>query len=150
MPTTPHFTAKHLYALVCTLQMLCFFSFESKTQSKIQGSVIDINGKGISNANVLLLRPKDSFLLKGAITDVGGSYSFQNISAGKYLVSASFMGFDLGTNGSYSLTAGNAKRGLSAASINFNHRKGKTNLYGDYSFSRTHLIQVFQIYRLGA
>jgi len=43
-----------------------------------------------------------------------------------------------GTNGSYSLTIGYGNREMPQASINFNHRQGKINLYGDYSFSRVH------------
>lgn len=43
-----------------------------------------------------------------------------------------------GTNGSYSLTIGYGNREMPQANINFNHRQGKINLYGDYSFSRVH------------
>jgi len=43
-----------------------------------------------------------------------------------------------GTNGSYSLTMAYGNREMPQASINFNHRQGKVNLYGDYSFSRIH------------
>jgi hypothetical protein len=46
-----------------------------------------------------------------------------------------------GTNGSYSFTAGYGKKPLGAASINFNHRKGRVNLFGDYSFSKEKIIQ---------
>ncbi len=53
----------------------------------------------------------------------------------------------LGTNGSYSLTAGYGRRAVGAASINFNHRAGKWNLYGDYSFARTGMLTVFSFYR---
>lgn len=41
-----------------------------------------------------------------------------------------------GTNGSYSATLGYNKKMQTAASLNFNHRKEKLNLYGGYSFSR--------------
>ncbi|HEY5390896.1 MAG TPA: outer membrane beta-barrel family protein, partial [Hanamia sp.] len=52
-----------------------------------------------------------------------------------------------GTNGSYSLTGGYTKGGvLSGASVNFNHRKGKVNLYGDYSFIDNHSYQLFSFY----
>lgn len=43
-----------------------------------------------------------------------------------------------GTNGSYTLSLGYGNREMPQASINFNHRQGKVNLYGDYSFSRIH------------
>jgi Outer membrane protein beta-barrel family len=40
-----------------------------------------------------------------------------------------------GTNGSYSAAVGDSRGAIGEASINFNHREGKLNLYGDLSFS---------------
>lgn len=51
-----------------------------------------------------------------------------------------------GTNGSYSLTAGYSKGEQNSASVNINHRKGKVNLFGNYSFSRNRLQQVWDTY----
>ncbi|MGZ5134858.1 MAG: carboxypeptidase regulatory-like domain-containing protein, partial [Flavitalea sp.] len=284
------------YGSIFILLLLLSYSFEVNAQGKIRGVVNDVSGKGIPNANVLLLRPKDSMLLKGAITDPGGNYVLENIKVGEYLLSASFTGFqpaytspfnfagqdskslgslqlnalsnqlktvtiqvkkppfeqkidrlvvnvqssitstgssaldvlekspgiivdrqnngiimggkdgvvimingkinnmpasavvqmlsgmsanniekielittppasfdaegnagfinivfktnpDFGTNGSYTLTIGYARKENAATSINVNHRKGKFNLFGDYSFSRTHLIQDFEFHR---
>lgn len=287
------FNRKHFYTFVCILQILLCLSLECSSQSKIQGVITDVDGKGILHANVLLLRPKDSALLKGAVTNAEGRYFFQHLNTGDYILSASFTGFqsaytspfhfngredkninsiqliklsgelkkvtvqvrkppfeqkidrmvinvqssitstgsnvldvlekspgvvvdrqnntiimsgkegvvimingkannmptsalvqmlagmnannvekielittppsnldaegnagfinivfktnpDFGTNGSFSLTAGYAKGETAAAGINVNHRKGKINLYADYTFSRTNLIQNFQ------
>lgn len=52
-----------------------------------------------------------------------------------------------GTNGSYSATLGYGKKPLGAASFNFNHRKNKWNLFGDYAFAYTGFLQYFDIYR---
>ena len=43
----------------------------------------------------------------------------------------------VGTNGSYSATIGVEKYPILNGSINVNHRKGKINIFGDVSFSRT-------------
>lgn len=43
---------------------------------------------------------------------------------------------NIGTNGSYTASIGYGKGLVTAASVNFNHRKGKINLYGDLSYSR--------------
>ncbi len=51
-----------------------------------------------------------------------------------------------GTNGSFSLTMGYGNRDMPQASLNFNHRQGKVNLYGDYSFSRIHAEQDWLFY----
>src|SRR5258708_12162874 len=55
-------------------------------QSKIHGEVVDSVGKPISQANILLLAIKDSSLVKGILTKEDGSYFFENVSAGKYLI----------------------------------------------------------------
>ena len=52
-----------------------------------------------------------------------------------------------GTNGSFSLTGGYTKGFLSQSGLNFNHRKAKINLYGDYSFSQTPRKQDMSFYR---
>ena len=43
---------------------------------------------------------------------------------------------NFGTNGSFSGTLGYGKGWVTQASLNFNHRKNKVNVFGDFSFSR--------------
>jgi hypothetical protein len=64
-----------------------------KAQSKISGSVINSGKKFISLANVLLLNPRDSSLIKGTLTREDGTYSFEKISPGIYLISCSYTGY---------------------------------------------------------
>ena len=115
------------------------------------GVVVMINGKinhmpmdalvqmlaGMNSANIekieLITTPPANF-------DAEGNAGFINI----VLVSNPANG----TNGSYSATAGYGQGETSLASINFNHRKGKTNFSGDLSYSRIHSDQVFEFYRL--
>ena len=54
---------------------------------------------------------------------------------------------DQGMNGSVSQTLGYGKGERSAGSTNFNYRKSKTNLYGDYSFSRDKIDQFLGFFR---
>jgi hypothetical protein len=51
-----------------------------------------------------------------------------------------------GTNGSYTLTAGYSKREDNSGSININHRKGKVNLFGNYSYTRNRPYQLWTNY----
>lgn len=62
------------------------------TQSSIHGKIVDTTGKPISNANVLLLNSKDSVLVKGVLTIEGGTYNFENINAGNYLITTTHTG----------------------------------------------------------
>ena len=75
-------------------------------QSKIQGTVTDKTGRPISNATVLLLRYADSALIKGTVSGNTGSYLFNNITAGKYLLHFTFTGFKQTYSAAYTI-AGN-------------------------------------------
>ncbi|MFK7935319.1 MAG: outer membrane beta-barrel protein, partial [Saprospiraceae bacterium] len=54
---------------------------------------------------------------------------------------------DRGLNGAFTLSAGVGNGNTSAASTNFNFRKNKFNLFGDYSYSRKEQKQLFKNYR---
>jgi hypothetical protein len=53
-----------------------------------------MSDQGVPYANVLLLSPLDSSLIKGELTDDNGTYSFREIAEGKYLIGASYIGFE--------------------------------------------------------
>lgn len=75
-----------LLMTVCILQA-------AHAQSKIHGLVVDVNGKPVPQANVLLLHAKDSALVKGTVSAATGSWSFNNTPAGTYIITSSFVGF---------------------------------------------------------
>ncbi|MCB0518963.1 MAG: TonB-dependent receptor [Lewinellaceae bacterium] len=54
---------------------------------------------------------------------------------------------DAGLNGGYSINGGYGKREKYGASLNLNFRKGKINLFGNYSLQFDHNPQVFTNYR---
>jgi outer membrane receptor protein involved in Fe transport len=71
----------------------CFLSFAAIAQSKVSGSVVDINGGSLVNANVLLLNSKDSSLVKGVMTTKDGGFSFEKVGEGSYLVTSTYIGY---------------------------------------------------------
>jgi len=82
-----------------SLRKLLFFAFILfgstiiNAQSKLQGSVVKTKDQPLTDATVLLLNSKDSSLVKGSLTVSGGHYSFEKITPGSYIVSASFTGY---------------------------------------------------------
>lgn len=65
----------------------------AQTGGKISGSIKDGgNQKIIDAASVSLLKAKDSSLVKVAVTDKDGNFSFENIKDGSYLVLATSVG----------------------------------------------------------
>lgn len=57
----------------------------------ISGNVVS-NNTPLDGATVLLLKAKDSLLVKSAITDAKGIFSFENIKANTYLLKVSYSG----------------------------------------------------------
>jgi hypothetical protein len=64
------------------------------SQNQITGSLRDATGQQIAFANVLLLAAADSVLVRGALTDNAGNFTFQNIENGAYVVSFSMLGYE--------------------------------------------------------
>jgi outer membrane receptor protein involved in Fe transport len=74
--------------------VLCFlFSLQTFGQSQVSGLLLESGSKPLPFANILLLQAKDSSLVKGAVTDEKGRYSFENISNGSYLIKAYMVGY---------------------------------------------------------
>jgi len=87
---------KLLNALSCKLlaSFLCMvIPGLALAQSRVIGTVTDVDGSPLPTATVLLLNPADSSLVKGGITDDDGRYHLQNIPSGTYILSISMVGF---------------------------------------------------------
>jgi hypothetical protein len=60
---------------------------------QLHGRVTGEDKKPLEFVVVTLLKAEDSSLVKGDITDANGNYTFDNLTAGNFLVSASYTGF---------------------------------------------------------
>src|ERR1700679_2257334 len=65
----------------------------AQSDGKIAGTIGDAKGQPIEAATITLLQAKDSSRLKTTITDKTGHFAFDHVATGKYLVSASSVGF---------------------------------------------------------
>ncbi|HEX8349259.1 MAG TPA: carboxypeptidase-like regulatory domain-containing protein, partial [Hymenobacter sp.] len=80
---------------------------EANAQATINGSIQTQAGARVEYATVTLHRATDSVLVKSEFSDGQGGYRFEQVAAGRYLVSASQVGFvrrwstafDLGATG---------------------------------------------------
>lgn len=59
----------------------------------LKGIVSDQNQKPLPFVTVMLLNSKDSSLVKGDVTDEKGQYQFDQLAAGKYLLSCTNLGY---------------------------------------------------------
>ncbi len=80
-------TALRLCILIsCTFQI-------ALSQTQISGSVGDAAGNPLPAASVLLLKGADSTLVKGQVSTVEGTYTFDDIAPGEYRLGVSMLGF---------------------------------------------------------
>jgi iron complex outermembrane recepter protein len=63
------------------------------TWSRISGTVADARGQALEAATITLVKAADSSKLKTTASDRGGHFAFDRVPAGKYLISASSVGF---------------------------------------------------------
>ena len=84
-------TYTFLTALLLTLTG--FSSMAQTSAGKIDGSIKDEKGQPIEAVTITLLQVKDSSRLKETVTSKTGHFTFENLPAGKYLVSASSVGY---------------------------------------------------------
>lgn len=79
----------------------------AQTGGVVSGSIKDGgNQKIIDAASVSLLKAKDSVLVKVAITDKAGNFSFENVKDGDYLVLATSVGHSKTFSNSITISAG--------------------------------------------
>ena len=79
---------------------------QTKTSAKISGQLLDTQGKPMEYATVSLLRAKDSTLIKGALSTDVGTYSFDHINAGTYIIRATAVGYVKTTSAAFKVTDG--------------------------------------------
>ena len=83
--------AGHLFATLF-FAMFCILS-HAQTEYSIQGRITDQAGRPVAYANIALLERSDSSLAGGTITDDEGNFTFRYSMPGRFLLSASFIGY---------------------------------------------------------
>ncbi len=62
-------------------------------QATLSGAVHDLSGKPLPFANVALLNARDSTVTKGTASDQQGTYAFENVRTGRYIMRATAVGY---------------------------------------------------------
>ncbi|MEO5683277.1 MAG: TonB dependent receptor [Chitinophagaceae bacterium] len=75
------------------LVLMAAASVTAQTEGKISGHVTDGSQKIIESATTMLLKAKDSAVLKMGAASKDGNFLFEGIAAGKYLVAVSAVGY---------------------------------------------------------
>ena len=78
---------------IIIVSCLSFLSALSAVGQSLTGTVANENNEALPFANVLLLQPNDSSLVKGTVTDQAGTYQLRDLPAGSFLLSATSIGY---------------------------------------------------------
>lgn len=93
------------YTLLLLLFVTPLLHAQDQEKSLLTGKVTDNANKPLDFTNVLLLNPKDSSLVKGTISDSTGTYIFEMVTKGTYLLSATLVGYNATYYGPFEVTA---------------------------------------------
>lgn len=95
------------------LILLTLSNFRTQAQGKITGQITDHKGKIVEFATITLLQAKDSSLVKGALADANGTFEFEKIKFGSYLVAITQLGYQKFYTPKFSLSLENPSIKLS-------------------------------------
>lgn len=77
----------------------------AQTEVHIAGSVIDAQNAPIEFANIVLKLQKDSAIVKLDVSDVNGTFTFNNVPLGNYYIEVSFVGYSTARSNIFSIAA---------------------------------------------
>lgn len=84
----------NIHILKLSLFVIFIISLSVQGQQSVRGKVLANDGTSLAYANVLLLKPNDSTLVKGILCGDNGEFLIENIPQGQYIVTVSMLGFD--------------------------------------------------------
>src|SRR5436189_5147874 len=85
---------RNIYLSVMLIIAFSITAFSQQTTNgKISGKIFLENKKAATKATITLLQQKDSATIKLSVPDDNGSFEFENLKNGNYLVSVSYTGY---------------------------------------------------------
>lgn len=97
--------------------LLTMLLYAQNKPGKISGSVSGADKKPIESATVQLLKATGNALVKTAITDKNGNYSFEKIAEGNYIISITAAGFAKKQTEPVTISATNATVNMAATEL---------------------------------
>lgn len=78
---------------ICLIFFIISIEFYAQDFHVLTGRLTDANGVGLTYANILVLQPSDSILVRGTVTLEDGFYRIENLNNGNYVIMASMVGY---------------------------------------------------------
>ncbi|CAA9285623.1 MAG: hypothetical protein AVDCRST_MAG56-4229 [uncultured Cytophagales bacterium] len=95
--------------------LVLLLPFGAAAQGTVSGFVLEKQGVPAPFATVALITPKDSAIVKGKATDEDGSFVFESVSDGEYVVAISYVGYNRTFSRPFAI--GEAARGVVLGNI---------------------------------
>lgn len=89
-----HTIRKIYYTLLLIIMATGITLAQSSPAAQVSGVLLDEQGKPMMYATASLLSAQDSSLVKGAISNEQGSYTFDHVKSGRYIIKASTVGYE--------------------------------------------------------
>lgn len=99
-----------IYKNTLAICLLFAIKLVGSAQTTLSGKIVDKQNKPVEFATVSLLNAQDSALVRGAISNAAGDYVLQEITEGRYLLSASMLGYSKSWMGPITVVAGDSQR----------------------------------------
>lgn len=100
--------------------LLSFLLYAQNRTGKITGSINNPENKSIESATIQLLRQADKGLVKVAMTDRSGNFTFDKIAEGKYILSVTATGFEKKLSEPFEISVG--KTAVDMPAIQLTHQ----------------------------
>lgn len=94
--------------LLLILSTALAFAQTGKPSAAVSGQLLDEKGKPMDFATVTLLKAKDSTVVKGTLSNESGTYTFDHINSGTYIIKATVVGYTKAISKVFTLTNGSA------------------------------------------
>lgn len=94
---------KQLSALLLLI-LLSSFAFAQDKTASISGKITESNDKSLAAATVMLLKAKDSLVVKTAVTNSNGDFNIINVKPGSYFISATSVGHVKNSSKAFDIT----------------------------------------------
>jgi iron complex outermembrane receptor protein len=96
-----------IYIALLALLPIAGFTQAPRPTGKITGNIVNEQNKPVEFATVSLLRAKDSSVVKGALGNDAGVYTFAQVPYGAYLVKTTIVGYNKGISKPFAITPAN-------------------------------------------
>jgi hypothetical protein len=79
--------------LITFIVLVLFISINTRSQVNIKGIILDEEHNPVQYANVVLLQPSDSMIVKGTVSNEKGWFELNDIASADYLLMVSMIGY---------------------------------------------------------